>query len=518
MSAGELRRKIGQLFMFGFQGTEPSEPLKRFLAEWNLAGVIVFTRNAADGEGMVRLTSQLRAAAPGPLLISIDHEGGPVLRLSRGVSQLPSAMGLAASGDPGRARLAGELAGAELAAMDLDINLAPVLDVNSNPDNPGIGLRSFGETPQAVERFGLAYIEGLQSSGVSATIKHFPGKGSASLDAHFDLPYISRAEAELRAIDFPPFFAAIRGGVDCVMGSHTVYAAFGDDVPGTLSHRVTTGLLRDEMGFRGVLITDDLEMGAIRDHFGFERAIKSAFLAGADQLLICHDPGKQLAALELLERAVREGEIPESRVDESLARVQALQAKHAARRARPRASLEMLVAGARPQVERMWRESVCLVRDPAGLLPLSASRKIAAFFPVMAELSPVEESSGGDPALAEGLRAALPALSTFKFTPKQSAPADEACRAAAGAEVTLFFSYNAHVDPAQAKLLARVRDASRGFVLVALRNPYDLRLARPGDTAMATLGFRPGVLGVAGQVLLGQATAAGKLPLGGKFW
>jgi beta-N-acetylhexosaminidase len=397
--------------------------------------------------------------------------------------------------------------------MDLDINLAPVLDVNSNPDNPGIGLRSFGETAEAVERFGLAYIDGLQSTGISATLKHFPGKGSASLDAHFDLPFISRPEAELRAVDFLPFLAAIRRGVDCVMGSHTVYAAFGDDVPGTLSRRVTTGLLREEMGFRGVLITDDLEMGAIRDHFGFEQSIKSAFMAGADQLLICHDPGKQEAALRLLERAVLDGEIPESRVDESLARVEALQAKHVARRARPRAVLETLVAAARPQVERMWRESICLVRDPAGLLPLRVGKKIAAFFPVMAELSPVEESSGGEPALAEGLRAALPALTTFKFTPKQGVAAEEPCRAAAEAEVTLFFSYNAHVDPSQAELLERVRDASRGFVLVALRNPYDLRLARPGDTAMATLGFRPGVLKVAGQVLLGQAEAAGKLPL-----
>ncbi|MBI4867345.1 MAG: beta-N-acetylhexosaminidase [Candidatus Wallbacteria bacterium] len=510
MSSEALRRKLGKIFMFGFQGSEPPETLGRFFDQWGLSGVIVFTRNASSGAAMRTLIEHVRARAARPILVAIDHEGGPVLRLSSGVSQLPSAMGLAATGDPANARLAGRIAGLELSALGVDINLAPVLDVNSNPDNPGIGLRSFGETAEAVARFALPYLEGLQSAGVSGTAKHFPGKGSASLDAHFDLPLISRKEPELRRQDFPPFIEAVRADIDCFMGSHTVYQAFGDDVPGTLSRRVMTGLLREEMGFRGVLITDDLEMGAIRDHFGFERAIKSSFLAGADLLLICHDAAKQQAALELMERAVETGEIPEARVDESVARVERLLAKHVSRKTSE--PLEALVARHDAPVRRLWAESVCLVRDPGALLPLTAFASAAAFFPVLAELSPVEESSGSDPALAATLAARLPALGTMSFAPKRTADLTRARQLASESEVSIFFSYNAHVDPEQAALLAAVRDASRRLVLVALRNPYDLRLARPGDTALATLGFRPGVLAVAAGVLLGELSVTGRLP------
>ncbi|MBI3890654.1 MAG: beta-N-acetylhexosaminidase, partial [Candidatus Wallbacteria bacterium] len=451
--------------------------------------------------------------ATSPLAIAIDHEGGPVLRLASGVSQLPSAMGLAATGDPARARAAGRIAGLELAALGIDINLAPVFDVNSNPDNPGIGLRSFGETPEAVGRFALQYLEGLQSTGVSATAKHFPGKGSASLDAHFDLPLITRSESELRRLDFPPFAQAIRLGVDCVMGSHTVYGAFGDEVPGTLSRRMMTELLREEMGFRGPLITDDLEMGAIRDHFGFERAIKSSFLAGADLLLVCHDAAKQLAALRLMEDAVLSGEIAESRLDESVARVEALQRKHEERRRAPRDNLEELVERHRDQTQSLWSDSVCLVRNPPGLLPLAAGRRGLAVFPALAELSPVEERSGGDPALLATLAAALGDLRSLRYTPKKPAPLEQAREMARECGLAVFFSYNAHVDPEQTALLEAVRDAAGGFVLVALRNPYDLRLARAGDAALATLGFRPGVLTVAAGVLLGTGGAGGRLPV-----
>ncbi len=514
MTSSELRSRVGKVFMFGFQGESPSDALRHFLGDRGVGGVIVFTRNARDGAALADLVTEIRALAPEPILIAIDHEGGPVLRLSSGASQLPSAMALSATGNPDRAALAGRIAGAELAAMGVDINLAPVLDVNTNRDNPGIGCRSFGETAGDVVRFALPYLKALQEAGVSATAKHFPGKGSASLDAHFDLPYITRGEADLRSVDLEPFRQAAAAGIDCFMGSHTVYEAFGDQVPATLSRKVMTGMLREELQFPGVLITDDLEMGAIRDHFGFERAIRSSFTAGADQLLICHEAEKQTAAMDLIEESIRSGEISEGRLDESVARVSRLQQKHAVRRQAGSAPLKELLSRHRADVDALWRDSICLLRDPQRSLPLRRDQQVLAVFPELAELSPVDEGSGEDPALPQLMQQALPRLSSAHFTPRNietpALPSDQV----EAAELTLFFSYNAHVDPDQTRLLQSVQKRSKRFVLVALRNPYDLRFARPEDTALASLGFRKDVLIRLSRVLLEGAGAPGRLPAG----
>eukprot|EP01016_Furgasonia_blochmanni_P053728 TRINITY_DN8737_c0_g1_i1.p1 TRINITY_DN8737_c0_g1~~TRINITY_DN8737_c0_g1_i1.p1 ORF type:complete len:504 (-),score=122.19 TRINITY_DN8737_c0_g1_i1:59-1570(-) len=479
-----MKRRIGKMFMIGFYGTEPNTHITQMLREWGV-NVILFTRNARDGADLATLTKSLRDLTDNDFLIAIDHEGSPVCRLSSNVSQLPANMGITATGDPKNARTAGEIAGRELAAMGIDVNLAPVLDVNTQT-SPGCGIRAYGDTAGQVIEYGMEYLEGLQSTGISATAKHWPGKGAASLDAHFDLPVISRAEKDCREVDLLPFLAAIKHGIHGVMSSHPIYRGWADEVPCTFSKKLNTDLLRTECGFQGVLFTDCLEMNAMKDHFGFENVIKSSVLAGNDILLVCHDPVKQVTAMQTVLEAVKSGEIPESRIEEAVKRIDILVEKHKWRRMQESVfvPIETLVERHRPTLERLWRESVVLRRDPNNLLPLTKHKSVLVLFAKMVELSPVEEKTGDDPSLLDLLKGSLPNLDWLQFTPKDRGQIEDAVKRAAVAEVTVIFSYNAHLDEAQRELIEKVRDSSQNLVLVPMRNPYDEIFVREKDTCL----------------------------------
>jgi beta-N-acetylhexosaminidase len=319
-----LREEIGQLFMLGFSGRSVTPEVASLLAEYRPGGVILFSRNLEYAEQIASLTNDLQRHAPhGPLLIGIDQEGGRVSRLP--ASEFTIFPPCALIGHCGSAALAYAVAQAtatELRAVGINMNMAPVLDVQSNEANPVIGDRAFGAHPAQVSELGLATLRGLQEQRVVACGKHFPGHGDTDLDSHLALPVVRASREVLMAREVPPFAHAIHGGLAAIMTAHVQYPALDDRWPATLSHVMLTDLLRRDLRFDGLVLTDDLEMRAIVDHYGVGEAAVRSFLAGADVLLICKEPDRQAEAMDAVRRAVDEGTITGERLARSLRRVE----------------------------------------------------------------------------------------------------------------------------------------------------------------------------------------------------
>lgn len=314
-------RKIGQLFFFGFEGLEPDERILQLIRDFALGGVILFSRNIRDPLQTAELVQRLQAEAKIPLFVGIDQEGGRVCRLTDHFTRFPGNRALGKAGSFELARAFGRATGEELSAIGVNLDFAPVLDVDSNPSNPIIGNRSFGADPGLVGQLGCAVIQGLEEKGVIACGKHFPGHGDTALDSHLALPEVSAPLETLRQRELVPFVRALGCGLATLMTAHVSYRDLDPTCPATLSPKIIDHILRKELGFTGVLFSDDLEMRAVDEHFGIEASAVRAINAGVDVLLICKDGEKQEKGLAAVSKAVEKGEIPSQRVDEAVDRV-----------------------------------------------------------------------------------------------------------------------------------------------------------------------------------------------------
>jgi beta-N-acetylhexosaminidase len=305
MATMDLVSTCGQLVIGGFPGTSLPAGFSRALREGRRGGAIFFKPNVEAGPKQVAaLAREVHAASMDPPLVGIDQEGGRVSRLRAPLLDVPSMKTIAAWGDTALAERIARVVGAELAALGFTIDFAPVLDVNTCAHNPVIGDRSFGDDSAVCARFGVAWIRGLQATGILATGKHFPGHGDTSKDSHVDLPMVDQPRERLERVELPPFRAAVAAGVAALMTAHVVYPALDAKRPATLSPAVCTDL-RDAIGFQGMLVSDDLEMQAIAARCSIDDAAVQAVLAGCDALLICWSEEKQDRAVDAL---VREGE------------------------------------------------------------------------------------------------------------------------------------------------------------------------------------------------------------------
>jgi len=287
----ELRELCGQIVVGGFEGAELPEDMRRALSEGRRGGIILFSRNAPDVESVHELCSKIVDAARDefPPYIGVDQEGGRVSRLPEPVLELPAMREFGKIGDPALVKRAALALGRELSAIGINLDFAPVLDVDSNPENPVIGDRSFGRDPDTVARLGRAFIEGLQAGGVMACGKHFPGHGDTTKDSHVDLPQVNHDKQRLDTVELPPFRTASLRGVQAMMSAHVVYQELDPGRPATLSRKICTTLLRNEIGFKGVLFSDCLQMRALSDRWPIEETSVAAVRAGCDVLLVCHD-------------------------------------------------------------------------------------------------------------------------------------------------------------------------------------------------------------------------------------
>lgn len=317
-----LHRQIGQLAIVGFDGVAIPPEVVALAREFDLGGVILFRRNVESPEQVAGISWQARQLTRDlPLWVSVDQEGGRVARLRQPFTEWPPMITLGRSGDEALAeRFAGALA-AELAVVGISLDFAPVLDVLTNRQNPVIGDRALGEEADVVARMGAAIIRTLQANGVAACGKHFPGHGESSVDSHHELPVLDLPPDRLRAVELVPFRAALDAAVTGIMAGHLLVPALDERRPATVSPAIVGRLLREELGFDGLVFTDDLDMKGIAGQLTREQAFVAAIAAGCDVGLLCGtDCGGHVAALEALIRAVEREEIPWKRVEDALGR------------------------------------------------------------------------------------------------------------------------------------------------------------------------------------------------------
>ena len=516
-----VEQKIAQLFVIGFDGTGYGFGLREMVEKYGVGGVIFFARNVESPAQVARLTNELQASArkagsPG-LLISIDQEGGRVARLTadKGFTEFPGAMALSATArDVAEAaknvrRAASSLA-VEMRAVGINADFAPDLDVNNNPANPVIGIRSFSSDPARAAALGAACIEGLQGEGVLAFGKHFPGHGDTGTDSHVELPIVNHPRARLEAVEFVPFRAAIAAGVAGIMSAHVSFPTIDDTpgLPGTLSPKVLGGLLRDELHFDGLVVTDSLEMGALT-HGGFPTPVAAsrALRAGADLLLFNSGYSLHQAAIAQIAADIRAGTIPMATLDRAVRRV--LNTKVRFSIAEPvlaDAAKATEICGSlehRALADTLAGSAITLLRDGGALLPLAVrSRPIVVAGPSAGKLA--EWVDGEEIHVADSP------------TDREVAAVLSAVRARPMAPVVLTLA-GARPGSRQIVLARQLVALHAHLVVVALREPYDLlsfARAEGGDAALvASYGANPPTLRALAAMLRGEAKPMGHLPV-----
>jgi len=518
-----LREKIGQLFVCGFYGTEPSPEIRALIENGGLGGVVYFRRNVRDPEQVRRLSDELQRMARGrglpPLAIAIDQEGGMVSRLVRGVTPMPGAMAIAAARDPDDAYRAARAVGRELRALGITWNFAPCLDVNCNPRNPVIGVRSFGGSPEAVAEFGARQIAGYQDAGVAATAKHFPGHGDTDVDSHLGLPRVGHSPERLERVELAPFRRAVEAGVDAIMTAHVVFPAYEPTgVPATLSRSVLTGCLRERLGFEGLVVTDCLEMQAISRTVGVAEGAVRAIAAGADLVLVSHTYEWQKTAMEAVVEAVRHGELGEDRIERSVERV--LRWKERRGMGQPSEDgLETLLAPEHVAVcRRICERAVTMVRD-GGDLPLDRGEPVLVVWPEVRVRTEVDEPSEETETLGFWLERAGMRVEEHRvgLCPDEL-EAESVLEACGRYNQAVLLAYNALFYPEQVRLIRQVSERMRGrpgvrLVGVSVRNPYDAPLFGEIRTFLACYENRPEMMRALAGVLLGEGSARGRLPV-----
>ncbi|MFC9943118.1 glycoside hydrolase family 3 protein [Streptomyces pratensis] len=536
-----LEEKVGQLFVmrvYGHSATEPDQAdvdanlteigvrdAAELISTYHVGGIIYFAwaHNTRDPHQIADLSNGIQRAGlagptPLPLLVSTDQEHGIVCRVGEPATLLPGAMALGAGGSRSDARAAGRIAGAELAALGINQNYAPDADVNVNPANPVIGVRSFGSDPDSVAGMVAAQVKGYQSSGVASTAKHFPGHGDTSTDSHTGLPVISHTREQWAELDAPPFRAAVAAGIDSIMTAHIVVPALDpSEDPATLSHPILTGILREELGYDGVVVTDALGMEGVRTKYGDERVPVLALLAGVDQLL--NPPDLKVAWTAVLD-AVKSGEISEARIEESILRILRLKTKlglfrdpYVTHRGVDRTvGIPSHLAAA----DRIAERTTTLLANTGSLLPLSR-RSHRNLLVVGADPASPSGTTGPPTTTLAGafveLGYAATALSTG--TAPTQAKIAEAVAAAQGKDAVVVGTYNVTATSSQRTLVSALAATGVPVITLAIRNPYDIaRLAGTGYAAsLAAYSWTDVELRAAARVIAGRARPEGRLPV-----
>lgn len=488
----ELKRKIGQLMVFGFDGTEVPDHVRRLITDEYVGNIILFSRNIESAVQVRRLTQELQTLArtshqPWPLTISADQENGVVRRLPPEVPGLPGNMALGATGNPEYAYQAGVLTGRLLRHLGINFNLAPVLDVNNNPCNPVIGVRSFGDNPSQVAEFGVQLALGLQSTGVIACGKHFPGHGDTDVDSHRGLPVIAHPRDRLDTVELVPFMRAIEAGIDVIMTAHVLFSSVeSQGLPATLSHPVLTDLLRGECGFRGVVTTDCLEMDAISQTIGVERGAIEALNAGADLIMVSHRLDRQMAVLHAVYRAVQSGEISERRLDEAVERVQHLkQSRLSAWDAAPQEDWDDLLTQTKAFQQEVAKKAVTWIRRLSNVPAFPKRLAVLAdeTSPTLIAAGP----NGPNPLLAQAVKSVLfdSVVQTFEFSSAFSQQSVQALTRELSGFDLIVAGVNGGQNAAYIHLLRTLAANPTPCAVLLLRNPYDATLVRGAPICLA---------------------------------
>ncbi len=529
-----LREKAGQLvwaFTLGDYVPEDS-PVWRQVASWiteqRVGGFIISVGSPLEIAGKI---NRLQTLSKVPLIFGADYETGAGMRVRGGyflpnaidlggATVFPPEMAMGATGDPTLAYAQGRATAIEARALGVHIDFTPVLDVNNNPGNPVINTRSYGEDPQQVATFGVAMVRGLQDNGMIATGKHFPGHGDTETNSHLALPVVNVSKARLESVELVPFKAAIENGLGGIMSFHGVMPAFDSaGIPATLSHNVMTGVLRGQLGFNGIIISDAMDMKGGLIQFGLPEAVKRAIAAGLDVIL---QPSDVVQAIDAIVAGVSEGRYTEKRLDESVLRV--LRAKERMGLGRNRlVDINRIPAvvgdSSKGALARTIAEkSMTLVRDSAKVVPLAANPNLKVLSVTVASRTDL----GAGATFNAELRARYPSLRTEAISTQDAGVNYERVRAAAdSADVTVVSSYvgqvwdatNLSVSSGFTSLINKLIDGGRAPVVVTFGNPYLLQQLPRVGTYLVAWGGSPASQRAAAKALVGGAAITGHLPI-----
>jgi beta-N-acetylhexosaminidase len=500
-----LEARVGQLMMVGFIGTEVDEDVEALVRGHRVGGVCLFKHNIRDAGQVARLNDGLLRLLVNhiPPFLALDQEGGNVVRVQDQVVVLPSNMALGATRSPELAYAAGRAQGEDLRRLGFNMNLAPVLDVNLNPRNPVIGVRSYGDSVPLVSELGRAFVRGQQDAGLVTVAKHFPGHGATDADSHKALPIMAETREEVLA-QMEPFHAAIQDGLDGLMTAHVAIPRLtGNDVPATLSPQVLDGLLRKELGFDGLVLTDEMEMEAIAQRYGVGRAAVLAVKAGADMVLVPWQAEKKTEVYEALLAAARSGELPAARLAQAVRRI--LTAKVRRRLFETPPLLEERLAHPPPPgngevAHLIARASATLLRTDGRHFPLSPSARIAVIT--------------AEPSLGEAIRARAPRASVlnvpaYPAEARRAALRQKARKAALAADVVVVGMINSR----QAELVTMAAATGKPVVVVSMGLPYLVERVDEARAVLAVYSYQPASTSAAAAALFGEIGTPGRLPV-----
>lgn len=508
-----LAERAPGLLLAGVASTAFSGAELAFMKD--LAGAVLFARNVADARETSALVDALRAAARAaghpPPIVAIDEEGGIVSRIGKVGTTMPSAMALGAAGDTELTRTAYAAIGEQIGALGVTLDFAPVADANTNPRNPVIGVRSFGDG-RIVAAHVAAAVRGLHDTGIAATAKHFPGHGDASVDSHRDLPVLDASIERLRAVELLPFRAAVAAGVDAVMTAHVSLPQLDPSGASATLSRPILSLLRDEIGFDGVICTDAMEMEAIASRYPAGEAAVRALEAGADLVTYSSSLAAATAAAAAIAEAIAGGRLDAAHVERSLERVRRLRT-----RAAQTAPHALDPNRYREIAATIARRAITLVRDPRSVLPLvlgDGDRLFLVEFTGAAG-SPVETGSKHTTLLGALLDARMPARIQEQVRTLDPAGHEykQLLMAASSATATVAIARRAWAHPLQAQAIADLALAGKPLIVVAAREPYDADVAPRDAAVLAAYGDDAPTMEAVADVIVGRLAASGRLPV-----
>jgi beta-N-acetylhexosaminidase len=518
-----LERRIGQLFMVGFPEATPSREIIHLIQRQHIGGVILFSRNIRDAQQVTHLTTQLQAIAkdsghPYPLLIATDQENGMVQRLGKAFTALPGNMAIGAIGDTQVVARVAELTGRELGQLGINMNLAPVADINNNPSNPVIGVSSFGEDAATVADLTAAAVHGYQAAGTISCLKHFPGHGDTATDSHLGLPVLPFTLERLQALEFLPFTSGIRAGASTIMVAHVALPLLTPDkssLPATVSPTAVQGLIRQELGYPGVIISDCLEMDAITTTVGTACAAVMALQSGIDLVLISHSYARQQESIEAVYESLHTGELRPETINLAAQRVLDLKQRYLSWATVP-ATRQEVNSRQQELTNQLYRRSTTLVRDEGRLLPLDLdeSMRILVVSGPPPGVTPAADLVYPHEVLVESIQERHQNTLGIRL----DLQLDESYEQRLGerlttADLVIVATINAHLDPRQAALMKHILQSCKPTIGLAICNPYDLSVFPELGTYLATYEYTVPALAAAVEVLFGEAAAGGRLPV-----
>lgn len=522
-----LDSMIGQMMIVGFHDKTPSEKVIALIEKRRVGGLLLFSRNIGAPEETNELIHSLqeiayKAGHPHPLLITIDQENGVVRRLGEGATILPGSMALGAIDDLETTRTVSHITAIELKALGINLNLAPVLDVNNNPLNPVIGARSFGEDVEKVSEHGIAFMNSHQQEGVMTTLKHFPGHGDTHVDSHLALPVIPHDRSRLNQLELVPFRRAIQAGADSVMIAHVFFPALTNrtEIPATISKEVVTGLLREQLDFKGVIMSDCMEMRAIQARWGTSEGSVQAIEAGIDTIMISHEYELQENTIDAIRQAVVEGRISQKRIIESYERITNLKKSYL--------SWESTLLNANQRIENLsvvgrqkhqsiaktaYERAVTVVRNRQSLIPFTKKGgKVLVVTPEAKAYTWVEDEKYARYELADAIRSRATDLSVDEME-LDDRNHDAAMELAQNYSLVIVGTVHLESSPLQRKWMQNAIDGGIPMIGVGLKGPYDAKELPSLATFVTAYEYnRPALEAIAG-VIFGLSRPVGKMPI-----